>query len=84
MKKYKVWLYIEEIDEDDDIYNDLEEHIVSIGPEFSTEQEAVTLKENILTYVNAEDTCPICQSELIAGPNDCTICSKDGCAYWRE
>lgn len=33
---------------------------------------------------NAKDTCPICQNELIAGPNGCTICSKDGCSYWRE
>ena len=33
---------------------------------------------------NAEDHCPLCKSELMAGPNGCTICSKDGCHYWRE
>lgn len=113
MKKYKVWLHIEEIDDDEGVYEDIEEHTVSTGHEFNTAQEAIELKETILEFFdvnvlniptncecdnthkqnntvcrycwdNAEDACPICQSELIAGPNGCTICSKDGCSYWRE
>ncbi len=30
------------------------------------------------------DICPECQSPLMPGPNGSTICSKDGCNYWRE
>ena len=48
MKKYKVWLHIEEIDEDEDHYMDLEEHTESIGPKLDTIEKAAALKEAIL------------------------------------
>lgn len=109
MKKYKVWLHIEEIDEDEDHYVDLDEHTCSIGKEFNTPQGAINLKDLLVEYGgvhltececdnthtqnntvcrfcwdNANNVCPICQSELMFGPNGSTICSKDDCGYWRE
>ena len=39
MKKYKVWVEIEEIDEENDSYINMEEP-VSVGGEFDTEEEA--------------------------------------------
>jgi len=110
MKKYKLWLNIEEIDEDNDYYQDLEEHTCSIGCEFDTQQQAINLKNSVVEFAanytehleyecdntheqngtvcrscwdGAVDVCPICQSDLTFGPNGCTICSKDGCLYWR-
>lgn len=48
MKKYKVWLHVEEIDEETDYYQDLDEHTCSIGPEFDTEENALALRESLL------------------------------------
>jgi len=94
VKKYKVWLHIEEFDDDDGVYEDLEEHTISIDPEFNTVQEAIGLKEDILKHFNSNlkinslrqiiDRCPICKSDTMVGPNGCIICSKNGCNYWRE
>jgi hypothetical protein len=51
MKKYKIWIHIEEIDEDQSHYVDLEEHIESIGPEFEHLADAAYLKERLIDCV---------------------------------
>jgi hypothetical protein len=48
MKKYKLWLHIEEIDEEENHYVDLEEHTESLGPELNTKEEALSLKERLI------------------------------------
>lgn len=53
MKKYKVWLHIEEIDEDEDHYMDLEEHIESTGVDYNTIEEALIVKWHLIKHANS-------------------------------
>lgn len=48
MKKYKVWIEIEEIDEGNDSYENLMEP-VSVGGEFDTEEEAREFRAMIVS-----------------------------------
>ena len=44
MKKYKIWIEIEELDEEADNYRDLEDPI-SVGGEFDTEEDARAFRD---------------------------------------
>ena len=44
--KYEVWLYVEEIDEETDHYEDVES--CSVGPEFETLEEAQEFKDKMI------------------------------------
>jgi len=46
--KYKIWLYVEEIDEDTDHYEDIESELCSVGPEFETLEEAQEFKDKMI------------------------------------
>ena len=48
MKKYKVWVSIEEIDEDKDHYVPMDDD-ESIGPDFSTYEKAVAFKNQVIS-----------------------------------
>ena len=56
MKKYKIWLNIEEIDEEAGEYTDLTEHLCSLGPDLATVEDALALIEEVANYlVDLED-----------------------------
>lgn len=86
MKKYKVLILIESGDEDDEINGEMEEEVdytIELKS-FNTLNDAATFQTKIAQNKPPEDICIRCGSSLMAGPNGCTICSKDGCGYWRE
>lgn len=97
--KYKVWLHIEKINEDEDLYEELEEHVQSVGPEFDKEQEAIDLKEDIVDYIRfilscdsakldtektLTNSCPKCKGELAKLHDGRTVCLTFECGYWRD
>ncbi len=48
MKKYKIWMCIEEHDEDEDFYQDVDHEVRNIGPEFDKLEEAIKFREDLL------------------------------------
>lgn len=52
MKKYKVWLHIEEIIEEKDHYQDLEEYTQSTGHEFDSKEEAIEMLIQLIDYAH--------------------------------
>jgi hypothetical protein len=44
---YKIWLNIEEIDEEKDIYEDIESEVSSVGPEFERFKDAKDFKNKL-------------------------------------
>lgn len=52
MKKFKVWLTIEELDEEVDFYEDVPDEIRNVGPEFDTLLEAAELRDNLIDTAN--------------------------------
>jgi len=55
--KYKIWLYVKEIDEDTDHYEDIESESCSVAPEFDTLSEAQDFKTNLLTTWSNHGQC---------------------------
>lgn len=49
---YKVWVHIERIDEENDVYEDVEDGVASVGGEFETEEEARNLQNMIVDAFN--------------------------------
>lgn len=51
--KYKIWVHIEEIDEEQSHYHDIEDEVESIGEEFDTLEAAIEAKDRmILDFLN--------------------------------
>jgi len=51
MIKYKIWMFIEETDEETDCYEEIDGTMCSIGPEFKTLDEAKEFQEKLTELI---------------------------------
>ena len=84
--KYKIWLYVEEYDEETDHYEDVFEP-ESIGGEFDTLLKAISFKNQLVNIVYIPENCE-CDDTHEKNRTVCRFCHDKGLtiesAWWRN
>lgn len=80
MKKYKVWLEIEECDEEKDHYENVPDQCRSVSPEFDTLAEAITFRDNMLDEVTECE----CDNTHEQNKTVCRFCWNAGIRYKEQ